>query len=149
MITLIRGVRPQFEPMSRRLTKFSAWALVGVATILALLGNAAKADDPPGRPGPFAGTMLHGESAEHNYENNPLAGPCAQVQVNYRVRLDYRPEADVLTLAVGETEVPGANGSAELLLTAPACTSFPIKVRGTDVALAALYVVRVSSETGS
>lgn len=99
--------------------------------------------------GPFTGSVRQGETDRHRYDNNQGGNPCPQVQVFYTVTLEYTPTTDTLTLEANGYTAVGSGGTAVVSFEAPYCTSFTIKVTGTQVADSASYTVTVSRGGGA
>lgn len=117
-----------------------------IATLLCLvfLVPLAVADE-----GPFSGTVRQGQTRTHTYDNNPGGDPCPQVMVWYTVTLTWTPTTDTLTLSAGGQTVTATGGSATVSFEASACTSFQIKVTGTQVADRASYTATVTQGGGA
>lgn len=121
---------------------FSRSLAVLAAALLALSLPAALA--APG-PVPGAGTLRQGETDLHHYDNNPTKGDCVQMATTYTVTLTYAPAGDVLTLSAGGKTATGSGGAASVSFQAGVCTSFDVRVTGTQVADTAAYAVSVQS----
>lgn len=119
-------------------------------TALALVGILAAPAAAAGTPGPFAGVVTQGQTANHAFDNNPAKQDCIQLMVGYTIRLTYSPPVDTLALTVDGRTATGANGMATLNAYKSWCTSFGISVTGTKVTGPfASYTVVVTRDSGS
>lgn len=115
-----------------------------VALLLAVPALAMQATaEPPMSPGPFVGTVEEDQTVEHRFDNRVPGAECVQIVAPYEIVLTHAPASDTLTLSIGEQENETEDGLARLTVKRSPCTSFEIRVEGTEVADEAHYAVEV------
>ncbi len=96
-----------------------------------------------GSTGPFVGTIGHGQTRTHYYDN-AVTRHCVDLAAAYDVVLSYAPASDALTLTVAGETATGVGGVARVSFVRGVCAEFPITITGTSVAVTAAYVVTVA-----
>ncbi len=120
-------------------------AIVAILFVTAALPGLASTAGADGTftPGPFAGTVEEGQTAEHHFDNH-LPFVCSHKLVPYVIAVEYAPPTDQVSVTVGDTTAMGSNGVAVLQTQIPGCASFHVRVTGEDVGDTAAYTAEVA-----
>lgn len=119
---------------------FAAALLASLAVPIAL---AAPPIAPRVELGTHAGTLTQGASTAFSYSSG--GDPCLGVYIphTYVVNLAYAPIDDTLTVSSHGVSASGSNGLATISFVDNWCTTFGVRVDGTEVAGIAAFVVNI------